>query len=64
MTCLNSGGPLVVYNKNRWILIGLVSFVPGVVSEDNTSVSLQCNPSDPSFHTKVSSYIKWINLNL
>lgn len=57
-----SGGPLIQYNQNKWILIGIVSFVGGEYMDNRTES--QCNPLEPSFHTKVPNYIKWIQSNI
>ena len=56
----HSGGPLVVYEENRWILLGVVSYVSGVMDKEE----IKCDPTGPSFYTKVSSYIAWIKSNI
>ncbi|CAF0896757.1 unnamed protein product, partial [Brachionus calyciflorus] len=45
----DSGGPLFVYYENKWILLGIVSFVQTYFSSENNEYF--CDPSLPSFYT-------------
>ncbi|KAJ8716210.1 hypothetical protein PYW08_013495 [Mythimna loreyi] len=47
----DSGGPIVVNNKNRRVLIGVVSF--GSISG--------CQKGYPAVFTRVTTYLSWIN---
>jgi secreted trypsin-like serine protease len=58
-TCFgDSGGPVVIYRNNRWILIGVISF--GHFTKDESTKNLKCDASKPSYFVKVSSYLDWI----
>lgn len=50
----DSGGPLLIFEKNRWILFGVTSF--SFADENNN-----CINSAPSFYTMVPRYSSWIN---
>lgn len=60
-TCYgDSGGPVLVFRDNRWILVGIISF--GHDDHDLVMRKKKCNASMPFYFTKVSSYFNWINL--
>lgn len=60
-TCYgDSGGPVLSYRNNRWILFGIISF--GHDIRDTTNKKLRkCNASMPFYFVKVSAYFEWIN---
>lgn len=55
----DSGGPLFVYYENKWLLLGIVSFVQTYLSNEYNEYV--CDPSLPSFYTNVIYYFDWIN---
>lgn len=59
-TCYgDSGGPVLAYRNDRWILFGIISF--GHDIRDSTNEKLKkCNASMPVYFVKVSSYSDWI----
>lgn len=58
-TCTgDSGGPVVMYRNNRWILVGIVSY--GDFIKDEHSNARKCDASRPSYFVKVSSYLDYI----
>lgn len=59
----DSGGPLFVLFKNKWILLGIVSFVQTFLTT-NESTEYFCDPTLPSFYTNVPFYLDWINSTL
>ncbi|RNA26915.1 transmembrane protease serine 9-like [Brachionus plicatilis] len=55
----DSGGPLFVYKDEKWLLLGIVSFVQTYMSTDNREHL--CDPKMASFYTNVGFYSNWIN---
>ena len=58
VTCFgDSGGPVLTYILDRWILVGIVSF-----GHDTKEMNRKkCNASLPFYFVRVSSYYDWIN---
>jgi secreted trypsin-like serine protease len=53
----DSGGPLMQYNNNKkWYIYGVSSLA---LAFQNYS----CNPYKPSYFTKISYYLDWIQKN-
>lgn len=60
VTCFgDSGGPVMVYENNRWILIGIISFAHDI--KDVKTKKKKCNASMPFYFVKVKEYFDWIN---
>ena len=60
-TCYgDSGGPVLVFRDNRWILVGIVSF--GHDNHDLKTRKKKCNASMPFYFVKVAFYFDWINV--
>lgn len=59
-TCYgDSGGPVLAFLENRWILVGIISF--GHDTRDVTTNKKKCNASMPFYFVNVSMYFDWIN---
>ena len=52
----DSGGPLMHLIDGRWHLYGLVSFGLG-------TQEVSCINTEPSFYTRVPSFLNWISKN-
>ncbi len=58
-TCFgDSGGPVTVYRNNRWILVGIISY--GHFNKDEGSNMKKCDGSKPSYISKISAYLDYI----
>lgn len=58
-TCYgDSGGPVLAYRGNRWMLFGIISF--GHEIRDSVLNKKKCNASMPFYFAKVSSFREWI----
>ena len=61
VTCFgDSGGPVLVYRKDRWFLIGIISFAHDIKEEHSNK--RKCNASMPFYFVKVRAYYEWIHL--
>jgi secreted trypsin-like serine protease len=59
VTCYgDSGGPVLAYRNNRWVLIGIISFGHDV--KDFITNKRKCNASMPFYFVKVQAYMDWI----
>ena len=55
----DSGGPIIVRDNNKWVLIGIISYVSGHVSQDKSKY--YCDNYSPSFFTSVPYFLEWIS---
>jgi secreted trypsin-like serine protease len=57
VTCYgDSGGPVLAYRRNHWVLVGIISF-----GHDIKDISKKkCNASMPFYFVKVQAYLDWI----
>lgn len=59
-TCYgDSGGPVLAFRENRWVLVGIISF--GHDTREPNTNKKKCNASMPFYFVKVSAYFEWIN---
>ena len=59
VTCYgDSGGPVLVYQHERWILVGIISFGHDV--RDEHTKKKKCNASMPFYFVKIDEYQEWI----
>jgi secreted trypsin-like serine protease len=59
VTCFgDSGGPVLAYDNNRWILVGIISFAHDV--KDFKTKRKKCDASMPFYFVKVRAYFDWI----
>ena len=59
-TCFgDSGGPVMLYRNNRWILVGIISFAHDII--DPVTGKKRCDATMPFYFVKVSAYIDWID---
>lgn len=58
----DSGGPLVIRDNNKWVLVGIISYVSGHISADNSKY--YCDNFSPSFFTSVPYFLEWIYANI
>lgn len=59
-TCYgDSGGPVLTFRENRWVLVGIISF--GHDTRDVATNKKKCNASMPFYFVNVSMYFEWIN---
>jgi secreted trypsin-like serine protease len=60
VTCFgDSGGPVLAYRRDRWYLIGIISFAHDIKEENSNKK--KCNASMPFYFVKVKAYYEWIN---
>ncbi len=58
-TCYgDSGGPVLSFHKNKWTLLGVVSFGHDV--RESESNKKKCNASLPFYFVRLKNYMSWI----